>query len=38
VREPLRRVNESILQVLNTVTISQMCDEPHQEMLVALRA
>jgi FeS assembly SUF system regulator len=38
VREPLRRVNESILQVLNAVTISQMCDEPHQEMLVALRA
>jgi Rrf2 family protein len=39
VREPLRRVNESILQVLNTVTISQMCDEPQeQQMLVALRA
>src|SRR5262252_4416260 len=38
VREPLRRVNESILQVLGTVTISQMCDDPQQEMLVALRA
>ena len=39
VREPLRRVNESILQVLNTVTISQMCDEPQeQQVLVALRA
>ena len=38
VREPLRRVNESILQVLHTVTISQMCEEPQQEMLVALRA
>jgi FeS assembly SUF system regulator len=38
VREPLRRVNESILQVLNTVTISQMCDEPLEQVLVALRA
>src|SRR6267154_2865312 len=38
VREPLRRVNESILQVLHTVTISQRCEEPQQEMLVALRA
>ena len=37
VREPLRRVNESILQVLNTVTISQMCDEPQEQVLVALR-
>lgn len=37
VREPLRRVNESILQVLNTVTIAQMCDEPHEQALVALR-
>jgi len=27
VREPLRRVNESILQVLSTVTISQMSEE-----------
>jgi len=38
VREPLRRVNESVMQVLNTVTISQMCDEPHDAVLVALRA
>ena len=36
VREPLRRVNESILHVLGTVTISQMSEEP-QETLVALR-
>jgi FeS assembly SUF system regulator len=38
VREPLRRVNESILQVLSTVTISQMCDDPQEQVLVALRA
>jgi len=38
VREPLRRVNESILSVLNTVTISQMSEEPHDNSLVALRA
>jgi FeS assembly SUF system regulator len=37
VREPLRRVNESIMSVLSTVTIAHMCDEP-QEVLVALRA
>jgi FeS assembly SUF system regulator len=37
VREPLRRVNESILQVLSTVTISQMSDEPHERALVELR-
>jgi Rrf2 family protein len=37
VREPLRRVNESILQVLGTVTISQMSDEPHEPALVELR-
>jgi FeS assembly SUF system regulator len=37
VREPLRRVNQSVMQVLNTVTISQMCDEPHEQVLVALR-
>jgi hypothetical protein len=34
----LRRVNESVMQVLNTVTISQMCDEPQEQALVALRA
>lgn len=39
VREPLRRVNESILNVLNTVTIAQMSEEPQQEhALVALKA
>jgi Rrf2 family protein len=37
VREPLRRVNESILQVLGTVTISQMSEE-HEPALVALSA
>jgi Rrf2 family protein len=36
VREPLRRVNESILSVLNTVTISQMSEEQHENVLVAL--
>src|SRR5215831_15973437 len=36
VREPLRRVNESILQVLSTVTISQMSEEPHDGALVEL--
>jgi len=39
VREPLRRVNESVMNVLSTVTIAQRCDEPReQQMLVALRA
>ena len=37
VREPLRRVNESILQVLSTVTISQMSEEPQEPALVELR-
>ncbi|MGH8281408.1 MAG: SUF system Fe-S cluster assembly regulator [Gammaproteobacteria bacterium] len=37
VREPLRRVNDSILQVLNTVTISQMSEEPEQPALVPLQ-
>ena len=37
VREPLRRVNESILQVLSTVTISQMSEDPQEPALVALR-
>jgi Rrf2 family protein len=36
VREPLRRVNESILQVLSMVTISQMSDEPHERALVGI--
>ena len=38
VREPLRRVNDSILQVLKTVTISQMCDEPQDNSFVAFKA
>jgi FeS assembly SUF system regulator len=38
VREPLRRVNESIMHVLSTVTISQMSDEPEQPSLVALQS
>ncbi len=37
VREPLRRVNESILQVLSTVTIAQMSEEPQDPSFVALR-
>ena len=38
VREPLRRVNESILNVLNTVTIAHMSEEPQEQVLVALKA
>jgi len=38
VREPLRRVNESILNVLGTVTIAQMSDEPQEQAFVALKA
>jgi FeS assembly SUF system regulator len=38
VREPLRRVNESIMHVLSTVTISQMSEEPEQPTLVALQS
>ena len=37
VREPLRRVNESILQVLGTVTISQMSEEPSGSSFVELQ-
>ena len=37
VREPLRRVNESILHVLNTVTIAQLSEEPQEQVLVALK-
>ena len=36
VREPLRRVNESILEVLSTVTIAQMSEDPHEPALVGL--
>jgi Rrf2 family protein len=38
VREPLRRVNQSILQVLNTMTISQMGEEPAGPTLVELQS
>jgi Rrf2 family protein len=37
VREPLRRVNDSILQVLSTVTISQMSEDPEEPLLVELQ-
>jgi Rrf2 family protein len=37
VKEPLRRVNESILSVLGSVTIAQMSEDPHEPTLVALR-
>ncbi len=37
VREPLRRVNASIMHVLSTVTISQMSEEPLEPALVELR-
>jgi Rrf2 family protein len=36
VREPLRRVNDSILQVLRTVTISQMSEDAPDAELVGL--
>src|SRR3984957_14560009 len=36
VRETLRRVNESILQVLGTVTISQMSEDPQEPALISL--
>jgi FeS assembly SUF system regulator len=38
IREPLRRVNESILEVLNKVTISQMADDAPSSEVVELRA
>lgn len=38
VREPLRRVNDSILQVLGNVTISQMTEERGNSRLVGLGA
>jgi Rrf2 family protein len=38
VREPLRRVNESILRVLSNVTISQMSEDPQEPALVELRS
>ncbi len=36
VREPLRRVNETIAQVLRTVTISQMSEDSPDAELVGL--
>jgi Rrf2 family protein len=36
VREPLRRVNDSILQILKTVTISQMSEDGSEAGLVDL--
>jgi Rrf2 family protein len=36
IREPLRRVNESILQVLSTVTIAQLSEDPQESSLVEL--
>ncbi len=38
VREPLRRVNDSILEVLDKVTISQMTDDSPSSEVVELRA
>lgn len=38
VREPLRRVNDSILDVLNKVTISQMTDDSPSSEVIELRA
>jgi len=38
VKEPLRRVNESILHVLSAVSISQLSEDPHEPALVALSA
>jgi Rrf2 family protein len=37
IREPLRRVNDSILEVLGKVTISQMTDEIQASEMVELR-
>jgi FeS assembly SUF system regulator len=37
IREPLRRVNDSILEVLRNVTISQMTDEAPMSEMVELR-
>jgi DNA-binding IscR family transcriptional regulator len=37
IREPLRRVNDSILEVLAKVTISQMTDESPMSAVVELR-
>ena len=36
IRQPLRRVNESILDVLSKVTISQMAEDAHTSEVVEL--
>jgi Rrf2 family protein len=38
VREPLRRVNDTILAVLGRMTLSQMTDDPRASSIVELRA
>src|SRR5271166_6826308 len=37
IKEPLRRVNESILGVLGTVTIAQLTEDPPEPTLVELK-
>jgi Rrf2 family protein len=37
IKEPLRRVNESIMEVLNTVTIAHLSEEAHEPALVELK-
>jgi len=37
VKEPLQRVNESILNVLNTVTIAHLSEEKQEPVLVELK-
>lgn len=37
VKEPLQRVNESILGVLSTVTIAHLCEEKQEPALVELK-
>ena len=37
IKEPLRRVNESILSVLSTVTIAQLTEETPEPALVELK-
>lgn len=37
VREPLRRVNDTILQVLGKVTLSEICDDAQAAAIVELR-
>src|ERR1700747_3085107 len=37
VKEPLQRVNESILNVLNTVSIAQLSEDRQEQVLVGLK-